>query len=119
MPSPTAKPSCMMHPPSLAPEIKERSFHSTNGELGLLPSDVPAFIDACEQDNIPLLGWEAWIVDHVFDGTKLMRSPGAWSGFIPIAGKFVIYGGPSPREEIRAARCDSEWYSHLRFNVTI
>lgn len=109
----------MMFPPSLDPKVKERSFHSMNGELGLLRFDVPAFLDACDADNIPVLGWEAWIVDHVFDGADLIGAAGAWSGLILVDDRYVVCGGQSPRTEIGAVRCDPRWSVHLRFNITI
>jgi hypothetical protein len=67
----------MMSPPSLPDEVRERAFTASNGELGLLISDAPTFLHACQSDNVEVLGWELWLIDPL---------SGHWTGLLPIAG---------------------------------
>jgi hypothetical protein len=62
----------MMFPPSLPDYVKARAFRATNGELGIMPGDAGAFLDACRSDGVEVLGWELWIVDH-FVGLEKQR----------------------------------------------
>ena len=56
----------MLYPPSLSAEIRARAFRAMNGELGIRPEDVGAFLDICDSDGIEVLGWEAWVADHAW-----------------------------------------------------
>jgi hypothetical protein len=109
----------MNFPPSLPPDVIERSFVASNGELGLQAADVATFLQACERDGVEVFGWEAWIIDHRYDGDKLIPSQGSWCGFIPFSGKVVVCGGSTPLTEIAGAICDPEWAPLLRFNITV
>lgn len=74
----------MNFPPSLAADIHGRCFRATNGELGVRPEDVAAFLDACDADAIAVLGWEIWLADHAWVApTRVDHAPGSWSGGIP------------------------------------
>jgi len=70
----------MTFPPSLPAEIRARAFTASNGELGLLLSDAPAFLSACRADGVPVLGWELWLADPL---------SGNWTGLIPVRGSDV------------------------------
>src|SRR3954468_15245101 len=67
----------MMSPPSLPAEVRERAFTASNGELGLLLADAPAFLNACRADNVEVLGWELWLIDP---------QSRQWTGLLPIVG---------------------------------
>jgi hypothetical protein len=55
-----------------------------NGELGIMPEDVNAFLDICDADGVAVLGWETWVVDHAWVApTRVDYAPGSWSGGIP------------------------------------
>ena len=74
----------MLFPPSLPPEIQARAFRAINGELGIRPEDVGAFLDICDADGVEVLGWETWVADHAWVApTRVERAPGRWSGGIP------------------------------------
>jgi hypothetical protein len=107
-------------PPSLPRALEKRSFHAKNGGLGILPSDAPAFLKACDKDGIRVLGWELWIVDHRwdFDKNKPVRSVGDWCGGIPNKdGMSVMHGAGQklPATDGIARR----FSDYLRFNFTI
>ena len=110
----------MSLPPSLPRALEKRSFHSKNGELGVLPSDAPAFLKACEKDGIRVLGWELWIVDHRWDfkKNKPVKSAGDWCGGIPVKGGMSVMSGAGaklpPIDELARKFSD-----YLRFNFTI
>jgi hypothetical protein len=76
----------MMYPPSLPDDVKARAFRAGNGELGVLPADAPAFLAACRKDNVKVLGWELWVVDHScsFDTNSVVPAIGWWCGLIPV-----------------------------------
>lgn len=109
----------MSVPPSLPRALEKRSFHSKNGQLGVLPSDAPAFLKACDKDGIRVLGWELWIVDHRWDfkKNKPVPSTGDWCGGIPTKdGMSVMSGtGKLPATDDIARK----FSDHLRFNFTI
>ena len=65
-----------MYPPSLATDILDRSFAASNGELGILPSDVADFLEACRKDRVEMLGWELGLLDpHTGCYSGLMSIP--------------------------------------------
>ena len=76
----------MMYPPSLAAYILDRSFAASNGELGILPSDVPYFLEACRRDRVKTAGWELWLLDP---------QTGSYSGLMSIPGSTtpVVFTG--------------------------
>ena len=74
----------MLFPPSLSADLLARSFRATNGELGVLRIDATAFLDACDADDVAVLGWELWLVDHGWDRSgQPCLAPGYWIGVIP------------------------------------
>ncbi len=82
-------------PPSLDPDVIDRSWRASNGEMGIRPDDVNAFLDACERDLVPVLGWEMWLIDHQWDGRDGAETcSGHWTGLIPAktGGTCVWYG---------------------------
>lgn len=121
----------MLFPPSLSAEVLERSFRSGSGELGVLPTDTEAFLGACEADQIEVLGWELWLVDHRFDfesgGPK--QADGFWCGLVPtLEGDLpaVIAGEGDARQtrtDIAALNLSAvvkhQWLRYARFNFTI
>ena len=121
----------MLFPPSLSPEIRARAFHAVNGELGLLPEDAMAFLDACHADDVEVLGWDLWLVDHAFYAAAKapIKAAGSWCGFIPLHGDplpAVVAGSgdlAATREQI--GRLDlnrlveAPWRPYVRVNVTL
>jgi hypothetical protein len=109
----------MSLPPSLPRAVEKRSFHTRSGELGVLPSDAPAFLKACDKDGIRVLGWELWIVDHRwdFEKNKPVKSAGDWCGGIPTRDGMTVMSGTGklPATEGIAKR----YADYLRFNFTI
>jgi hypothetical protein len=109
----------MSLPPSLPRALEKRSFRAKNGGVGILPSDVPAFLKACEKDGIRVLGWVLWIVDHRWDfkKDKPVASPGDWCGGIPTKdGMSVMSGKGKLPETDGLAR---KYSDYLRFSFTI
>jgi hypothetical protein len=121
----------MEYPPSLALDILARSFRAINGELGLLPADVPAFLDACQADRVRVLGWDLWLVDHAFDaGTKSPKiAPGAWCGLIPLRADPLpaVVAGTGDLAQTRARIAELEfdimidpmWLPYIRVNIAL
>ncbi|WP_155956409.1 hypothetical protein [Rhizobium sp. CF080] len=124
----------MFWPPSLAKDILDRSFRSLNGELGINPIDVEAFLRTCEADNVELLGWELWLVDHICspDGDEPQRKDKTLWGAIPswalITGAHsMVFSGSGSISEIRAEiaslglenKIKYQWLEHVRFNFTL
>lgn len=109
----------MSVPPSLSRALMKRSFHARSGALGILPSDVPTFLKACEKDGVRVLGWALWIVDHRwdFDKNRPVKSAGDWCGGIPTRdGMSVISGtGKLPATDTLSKKYEA----YLRFNFTI
>ena len=120
-----------MFPPSLLPAVQARAFQASNGELGVPPQDVSAFLDACEADGLKVLGWELWIIDHEWgiEPNAPIPSPSSWCGGIPLLGYDVpaVVGGEGGVEDTRkqiaatnlAAEVQPEWLNYVRFNFTL
>lgn len=120
-----------MHPPSLSQTIRSRSFRAGNGELGLLPEDVPSFLDACQTDSLTVLGWEIWLADHEWDNTRAApaHAIGLWCGLIPMQGKktpSIISGSgdlTATRNQLASLELtkliDPKWSNYVRVNVAI
>ncbi len=118
----------MMYPPSLPADVKVRAFRTGNGELGILPTDAPAFLAACRSDGVEVQGWELWLVGHRYDveSHQPMPAEGEWCGLIPMnKGDFpAILGGEGDLDETerQLAKADFEaevqpaWRPHLRVN---
>jgi hypothetical protein len=121
----------MLYPPSLPLEMLTRTFRAANGELGLLPADVPAFLDVCQADGVGVLGWEMWVVDHAFDaGARAPRSArGSWCGLIPMRSHPLpaVVAGTGDLASTRAQIAEIEldlmidvrWHPYIRMNITL
>ena len=121
----------MFYPPSLPLDVLARSFRAMNGELGLLPADVSAFLDACQTDGVRVLGWDLWLIDHAFDaGSKAPKmAKGSWCGLIPLRADplpAVVAGtGDLARTRARIAELefdlmfDAVWRPHIRVNIAL
>jgi hypothetical protein len=117
------------YPPSLDLQILARSWRAGNGELGVNPADVNAFLEACDRDGIPVLGGELWLVDHLWDGGQRVECcPGTWTGLIPNdSGTTFVwsYEGNSraAREQIGSINWQldvrSDLHPFVRFNFTL
>jgi hypothetical protein len=110
----------MSYPPSLPRALQKRSFHARNGELGILPSDTSAFLKACTNDGVRVLGWELWIVDHRWDfkTNKPVSSPGDWCGGIPTKDGMSVVSGTA--KKLPTTDDVARKYSdYLRVNFTI
>jgi hypothetical protein len=115
----------------LSPDILTRSFRAASGELGVHPGDATAFLNACEANGIGVVGWELWLVDHVFDAGSRhpRRAAGSWCGLIPLRGgdlPAVIAGSGSltvTREQIAAIDLDrlldAPWRADIRIHITL
>jgi len=120
-----------MYPPSFDPFAKSRAFLATNGELGVRPDDIDAFIDACRRDGVAVLGWELWLVDHAwgnnFEGP--VPAPGYWCGGIPTKSHDLpsVIGGDGDVDETERQlkafglehEIKPEWLPHVRINFTL
>lgn len=120
----------MMYPPSLPDDVKGRAFLADNGEIGVLPADTIAFLDACRADTVEVFGWELWVVDHVWG---LDNSPaaaeGCWCGGIPLRGgdfPAVVCGDGGVDETAGqiaafdfAAEVQTDWLPYVRVNFTL
>lgn len=121
----------MLSPPSLSDQLIARAFHASNGELGILPADAELFLATCATDDIEVLGWELWLVDHRCDpsGSRPVRSIGSWCGLIPtLHGPLpAVVGGSGHRKqtslEIAALKLpeliDGNWLPFARYNFTL
>lgn len=121
----------MLFPPSLSQDVLARAFRSPNGELGLRPSDIGSFLAACERDQVKVLGWELWLIDHACDrdGGEPRQSPGRWCGMIPmredqVPGVFTGSGDISlTKTEIATLKMqelvEPRWLPYLRFNFNL
>ena len=117
--------------PSLSQLVVSRSFQAANGELGLLPSDAAAFLDACEADDVAVLGWEVWLADHEWDvqGNRPRAARGEWCGLIPgrKSGEFSVLHGSGDLDEVRqqiaaldlVESIEPRWLPHARLNFTL
>ena len=124
----------MLFPTSLSADILRRSFRAPNGELGILESDVQAFLTACEVEGIKIFGWELWIVDHVpspCSDEPLPDSGAIWSLIPPWAllqgNSPICFGGvgdlPQTSRECAHLKLECEikpqWLEHVRFNFAL
>ncbi len=108
-----------------------RAFRATNGELGVVPADASAFLDACRADRVENLGWELWLIHH--DWSRASNEPekarGRWSGLIPVRADprpNVVHGEgdlDAARAELAAldlkALIDPQWIDDVRVNFTL
>ena len=121
----------MMFPPSLDDAVRARAFRAPNGELGFVPSDTHAFLDACRRDGVGVLGWELWIIDHSWDSDANgpVPTPGAWCGGIPVKGESVPVAissdGDADVAEQQLASMNlreevmPDWLPYVRVNFTL
>ena len=120
----------MMFPPSVSEHVKTRAFRAHNGELGILPSDVMAFLQACRSDKVQVLGWELWVVDHQCSfEDKPTPAVGSWCGLVPIPEDDVprVFTGSGDVDETeqQVASIDIEtavanaWRPYIRVNFTL
>ena len=86
---------------------------------------MTAFPEACRKDDIAVLGWEVWIINHRELGHF---SPGSWTGLIPLTdGSTAVIGGDAGADDVQkqcalflpASKVAPFWMPHLRVNVTI
>lgn len=117
--------------PSLSELVVSRSFKAPNGELGLLPSDAATFLDACEADDVGVLGWEVWLANHEWDvqGSRPRPAQGEWCGLIPgrNPAEFSVLHGSGDLDEVRrqiaaldlGALIEPRWLPHARLNFTL
>ena len=116
-------------PPSLEPAVLERAWSASNKELGICPDDVNAFLDACEQDGVPVLGWEMWVVKHASDlKGEVEQEAGSWAGLVPgTDGLSGVWHGEGDAKATRAEISELRWRSeipvelhpYIRFNFTL
>jgi hypothetical protein len=117
--------TCMNAPPSLPHDVIQRSFVANNGELGILPTDTEAFLQACGQDGVAVLGWEAWIVHHRwdFDARRPLPARGSWCGLFPTQSHGAVVGGSGDADATRRGIAEfvlePSWREFVRFNITI
>jgi hypothetical protein len=116
-------------PRSLDRLILERSWLAGSGELGILPDDVNGYLDACEFDEISVLGWEMWLIEHQWDGdggAEIVR--GMWTGLVPhVQGGTCCWQGSADAPTTRAQIAKLEWrnavptqlHPWVRFNFTL
>ena len=119
----------MVFPPSLAPELHARCFRAMNGELGVRLEDIPAFLDACDEDGVEILGWELWLADHAWVApTRIEYVPGSWSGGIPgrdgLPTVFAAADGNSDAARAALRALPLDWIEpaatpYLRFNFAL
>jgi hypothetical protein len=121
----------MMYPPSLSDDLKARAFRASNGELGILPADAPSFLAACRSDNVEVLGWELWVIDHQWgvEPNSPVPAKGSWCGGIPMQGSdvpAVVCGeGDVDETERQLGSVDLDvevmpaWLPQVRVNFTL
>ena len=121
----------MMYPPSLSDDVKARAFRATNGELGVLPADAPSFLGACRTDEVEVLGWDLWVVDHIWDikTNLLVPAKGSWGGGIPMRAYDApaVVGGEGDAGETErqlaslnlSEEVQVAWLPHVRVNFTL
>ncbi|MEO5773253.1 MAG: hypothetical protein ABIQ32_03930 [Sphingomicrobium sp.] len=121
----------MFYPPSLPDDVKSRAFRAGNGELGVLPADAPAFLAACKRDDVKVLGWELWVVDHDWDAdtNSVVPASGCWSGLIPVKNYLepAVIGGDGgaddAQEQLASVDLSTEVQpavlSYIRVNFTL
>lgn len=119
-----------MYPPSLSQDMKTRAFVASNGELGVLASDVQQFLNACRADDVKVFGWELWIVEHRWTGENVpLAAAGSWCGGIPLRDRTVlsIVGGDGDADEVErqfaafdvGKKVLHEWLPYVRINFTL
>lgn len=121
-----------MYWPRFLPEhVLIGSFRARNGELGVLRSDVEAFLDACQADGIEVSGWEVWLADHAIapDWKGPVPAAGSWCGLIPIQGRpgLSVLGGNGNRAQVRRQiatdtmldRIEPSWTEFVRINFSV
>jgi hypothetical protein len=111
--------------------VISRAFRAANGELGVMPADASAFLDACQADVVEVLGWELWLIDHHWNAAleEPGKAPGRWCGLIPMRGELlpsVVHGDgdlTSTRAELANIDLDvlieARWAEYLRVNFTL
>ena len=121
----------VMYPPSLPHDVRTRAWVAGNGELGIVPEDASAFLKACRDDDVRVLGWELWIVDHVwdFEANAMVPAQGSWCGGVPVMDRevLVVIHGEGDAEEVErqlsdlnlAAQVQPGAVPHVRVNFTI
>lgn len=120
----------MWFPPSLPRAVLARAFRADNGELGLCLADAPRFLSACEADDVALLAWELWIVDHRWPATGAgpERAPGQWCGLIPgrdpplpcvVHGKGDAAACRAQLAELDLHWVEPGWADYIRVNFTL
>lgn len=121
----------MLYPPSIPDDVKARAFVANNGELGILPTDAFNFLAACRSDNVSVLGWELWLVDHAWhlEDNNPVKTKGAWCGGIPVNRGEVpaIIGGEGDVDETERqlaamdleAEVQPRWLPYIRVNFTL
>lgn len=89
------------------------------------------FLAACRKDRVQLLGWELWVVDHVWSQQLNGRvpAPKLRCGGIPVQGhnSTAVYecDGDADEAERQLASLDlssevlPEWLPHVRINFTL
>jgi hypothetical protein len=120
----------MMFPPNLPQEVRARAFIAENGELGILPDDANAFLDACRTDGATVLGWELWVVDHIWGTNTNGPVPArrSWCGGVPMRGQSLpaVGRGDGDIEETSAQltaldldAIEPIWLPFIRINFTL
>lgn len=123
----------MLFPSSLPPKVLARSFRDRDGEVGVQVEDAAAFLDACDKDQVEVLGWDLWLVDHSWDtainGPRKVPVPGYWCELIPGVGNDLpgIYVGSGDADQCRAdiAKIDfnsgdlTPWRDYLRLRFAL
>ena len=121
----------MLFPPSLPRPVICRAFRAGNGELGVLPSDVAIFLDACQADHVEVLGWELWLADHEWnpETKEPVGTPRRWCGLIPIRGQSspaVVHGVGDLKTTCRElatldldALIEPRWAAYVRINFAL
>jgi hypothetical protein len=120
----------MMFPPSLPDDVTARAFTAANGELGVLPADITAFLSACRIDDVEVLGWELWIADHDWGPDNIpVLALGSWCGGIPLSSSPIpaVVGGTGNLDETARQLADFDfvgevhpmWLGFVRVNFTL
>ena len=119
----------MDYPPSLSEDVKRRAFLADNGEIGVPPADAGSFLDACRADSVEVLGWELWVVNHVWGlDNSPVAAAGCWCGGIPMQGAdfpAVVCGDGDGDETLRQltafdfSEVQVAWLPHVRVNFTL
>lgn len=115
----------------LTEDVIARTFVARNGELGFLTADTGEFLSACESESVSDVGWEMWLVDHVWGPTDSEPSaaPGEWVGLIPFLGDDVpgIWSDSGDPASVKAQLgalnwpklIDLRWLPYVRINFAL